>query len=88
MYYIIENQTREDGQVNTSTTGRETINSALSYYHERFSKMTMTELYPSVALLLVDENLNKVDHAIITTMYKEPIPEPEVEPVDVFEMED
>lgn len=70
MYYIIENQIREDGQVNTSTTGRENINSALSYYHERFSKMTMTELYTSVALLLVDENLNTIEHHIVQTMYK------------------
>lgn len=69
MYFIIENQKRDDGVVNTSTVSRENLNSALSYYHERFSKMSMTELYTSVALLLCDENLNKVDHAIIKTMY-------------------
>lgn len=75
MFFIIENQTRADGIVNTTTTARENLNSALSYYHERFSKMSMTDLYPSVALLLVDENLNKIDHAIVRTMYPVPVEE-------------
>lgn len=77
MYFIIENQTRPDGIVNTTTVARENINSAVSYYHDRFSKMSMTELYPSVALLLVDENLNKIDHAIVHTMYPHPVEEVE-----------
>lgn len=70
MYFIIENQTRPDGTINTSTTVRENINSALSYYHERFSKMSMTELYTSVALLLADSDLREVEHSIVNTMYK------------------
>lgn len=81
MYYIIEHQHRPDGIVNTTETARENINSALSLYHERFAKMAMTELYTSVALLLVDENLNKVEHHIVQTMYHEP----EVEEIPVEE---
>lgn len=75
MYFIIENQTRPDGQVNTTTTGRATINSALSFYHDRFSKMLLTELYTSVSLLLTDENQNVVEHHIVNTMYKAPQPQ-------------
>lgn len=58
MYYIIENHTNPDGTVSTETTSRQTLASGLSYWHERYSKMVMTELYRSVSLLLVDSNLN------------------------------
>lgn len=70
MYFVIENQTRPDGVVNTSTTAKATFASALSYYHDRFSKMVMTELYPSVSLLLVDANLEVIQHDTIATLYK------------------
>lgn len=70
MYFIIENQTRPDGVVNTSTTAKQTFASALSYYHERFSKMVMTELYKSVSLLLVDANLEVIQHDTIETQFK------------------
>ena len=73
MYYIFEIQHRTDGINNVQQiVGRTTLNSALSYYHERFSKMTMNEEFTSVALYLCDENFNKIDHAIVTTMYKPP----------------
>lgn len=78
MYYIIENQIRDDGIVNNNVTARENINTALSFFHERFSKMAVTDLYPSVALLLVDENLRTVEHKIVNTMH----PVPEVESVE------
>lgn len=70
MYFIIENQTRTDGVVNTSTTAKQTFASALSYYHERYSKMVMTELYPSVSLLLADANLEVIQHDTIETLYQ------------------
>lgn len=69
MYFIIENQTRPDGVVNTSTTSRATFASALSYYHERFSKMIVTDLYTRVALLLTDADLNPIQHDPIDTQY-------------------
>lgn len=75
MYYIIEHQTRPDGIINTSETSRQTFASALSYYHERYSKMVLTELYQTVSLLLVDENLNRIEHATIQTQYQPPVEE-------------
>lgn len=71
MYFIIENQTRPDGVVNTSTTAKATFSSALSYYHERYSKMVMTELYTSVSLLLVNADLDPIQHDTIRTLYEE-----------------
>lgn len=70
MYYIIENQTRPDGVVNTNTTAKATFASALSYYHERYSKMVMTELYTSVSIMLADKDLDVVQHDTIETLYK------------------
>ena len=70
MYYIIEHQTRPDGVVNTSETARSTFASALSYYHERYSKMVMTDLYTSVSIMLVDDDLNVIQHDTIATQYK------------------
>lgn len=69
-YFIIEHQTRPDGVVNVSDTAKATFASALSYYHERYSKMCMTELYKSVSLMLVDADLNVIEHATIETQYK------------------
>lgn len=64
-YYIIEHQVRPDGEVNVSETARSTFVSALSYYHDRYSKMAVTELYTSVSLMLVDQNLNVIEQATI-----------------------
>lgn len=70
MYFIFENQKRADGVVNTTTTGRSTFASALSYYHERYSKMVMNEEFVWIALMLVDEELNVVEQAKIDTLYE------------------
>ena len=80
-YYIIEHQKREDGEVNISETQKNSFASGLSYYHERYSKMVMTELYVSVSLMLVDENLNVIERATITTQYQPPIEEEVTEEV-------
>lgn len=69
MYFIIEHQTRPDGIVNTSETARSTYSAAVSYYHERYSKMVLTDLYTSVSLMLVDADLKVIDSAIIATQY-------------------
>ncbi len=69
--FIVENHTSPGGGISTETTARQTFASALSFYHERFSKMVMTELYPSVSLLLVDADLNVIQHDIIETQYKD-----------------
>lgn len=69
MFFVIENQTRPDGVVNTTTTVKQSFASALSYYHERYSKMVMTELYTSVSIMLVDADLNVEQHDTISTQY-------------------
>lgn len=69
-YYIIEHQKRNDGEVNVSETVRTTFASALSYYHERYSKMVMTELYTSVSIMLVDEDLNVIQKDTIETQHQ------------------
>lgn len=69
-YFIIENQKRSDGVINTTTTARSGFASALSYYHDRYSKMVVTELYTSVSLMLCDEDLNVIEHATIATQYQ------------------
>lgn len=83
MYLIMETQFRPDGIVNVQPVEtRQTINSAISYFAERRSKMSMTELYTSVALSILDENLAEVERKIVKTMYKEPTEEPVEEPVE------
>lgn len=74
-YFIIEHQTRADGVINTSETVRSTFASALSYYHERYSKMVMSTEFPSVSIMLVDADLNVIQKDTIQTMYQ---PEEEV----------
>lgn len=70
MYFVIENQTRPDGIINTTTTSRSTFAAALSLYHERFSKMCVSTDYTSVGLLLCDADLNVVQHDVVETQYK------------------
>lgn len=69
-YFIIEHQTRADGIVNVSETARTTFASALSYYHERYSKMVMNTEFPSVSIMLVDADLNVIQKDTIQTMYQ------------------
>ncbi len=73
MYYVIENQIRDDGQINNSMTARQSFASGLSLYYDRCSKMVMTELYPKVAVMLVDEELNVIEHQVINTQYQEAV---------------
>lgn len=71
-YFIIEHDKRPDGIINASETARSSYSSALSYYHERYSKMAVTDLFTSVALMLVDDDLNIIERAVVQTLYKEP----------------
>lgn len=71
MYYVIENQIRDDGQINNSMTARQSFASGLSLFYDRCSKMVMTELYPKVAVMLVDEELNVIEQKVIETQYVE-----------------
>lgn len=74
-YYVIETQTRPDGLVNQTTTARQNMASALSLYHDRYSKMVMTELYTSVALMVADQNLKVIERGVVATQYKPPVEE-------------
>lgn len=78
-YYVIETQTRPDGLVNQTTTSRQNMASALSLYHERYSKMVMTELYTSVALMVADQNLKVIERGVVATQYKATVEETEEE---------
>ena len=69
-YFIIEHQKRVDGEVNASEVARGTFASALSYYHERYSKMVVNRDFVSVSIMLVDEELNVVQHDTIQTQYQ------------------
>jgi len=69
MYYIIEHQKRTDGEINVSEVSRQSFASALSYYHERYSKMVVNTEFKSVSIMLVDENLNVVQQDTIKTQY-------------------
>lgn len=66
IYYIIETQARPDGIINISTTQRSTFATALSFYHDRCSQMSVTKLYTKVSIRLVDENLDDVDGCKVT----------------------
>lgn len=65
MYFVIENNTRPDGIVNTSTTARSNLAGALSLYHDRYSKLMVSDLYTKSSLLLVDADLNIIQHDVI-----------------------
>ena len=68
-YFIIEHQTRTDGEINVSEVSRSTFASALSYYHDRYSKTVVNDKFVSVSIMLVDENLNVIQHDTIQTQY-------------------
>ena len=70
-YFIIEHQKRTDGEVNVSEISRQSFASALSYYHERYSKMVVNTEFVSVSIMLVDENLDVVQQDTIKTQYQE-----------------
>lgn len=70
-YFIIEHQKRPDEEVNVSEVIRQSFASALSYYHERYSKMVVNTEFTSVSIMLVDEDLNVVQQDTIKTQYQE-----------------
>lgn len=64
-YFVVEMDTKDDGTVNTSITARSTFSGALSLYHDRYSKMCVNDQFTKVALSLVDEELEVVQHDVI-----------------------
>lgn len=70
MYYIIENQVRPDGVVNTATTARTTLALALSFYYDRQSKMVVNTDFVSVHLMLTNERLDVIKKDDVQTLYQ------------------
>lgn len=76
MYTIIENQVRPDGIINSTKETRASFATAMSFYYERASKMSVTDLYTKVYLLVLDEHLNPVLPTLeIDTLYKAEVEE-------------
>ena len=71
-YFILEIQNRDDGINNQSVTMRQELRTGLSYFYERCSKMVVTKLYPSVTLMLVDENGEVYENKHLETAYTPP----------------
>ena len=69
MYTIVENQVRPDGVINQTKETRSTFATGISFFFERCSKMSVTELYTKVYIVLLDDNLNVVEHRDIETLY-------------------
>lgn len=69
-YFIIEHQKRPDGEINVSEVARSNFASALSYYHERYSKMVVNTEVVSVSIMLVDENLDIIQKDTVQTQYQ------------------
>lgn len=72
-YYIIEHQKRADGEVNVSETSRSSFASGMSYWHERESKAYMNKDFPTISIMLVDENLNVIKNETVKTSYEPPV---------------
>lgn len=78
MFYIYENQIKADGTVNSvPAVGRQNIKSARSYFYERCSKMSATDLFDTVAIKLCDERLRQIDYRIFEDLLEVPQEEAE-----------
>jgi hypothetical protein len=70
-YFIIEIQNRADGVDNVQAiVTRQTLATGLSYFYDRCSKMSATELYPSVTLMLIDSDGTVIENKHLTTAYQ------------------
>ena len=73
-YFIIEIQNRADGVDNVQQIiSRQNLASGLSYFYDRCSKMSATELYPTVTIMLIDSDGHVLKNEHITTAYVAPI---------------
>lgn len=70
-YHIVEIQNRPDGINNVQNIeSRNSLAAGLSYYYDRCSKMSATELYPTVTLMLMDSNGTVYENKHLTTAYQ------------------
>jgi len=82
-YLIIKQENRPDGITNKTTESRQTFASAMSQFYSWASTASVTELFTSVVLTILDNNANIIENKIITTAYQEE----SVEPVEQTEQE-
>ena len=69
-YHIIEIQNRADGVNNVlDIVSRQTLATGLSYFYDRCSKMSATTLYPTVTIMLIDQNGAILENKHLTTAY-------------------
>ena len=69
-YFIIEIQNRADGINNLQeVVGRNNLATGLSYFYQRCSTMVATTLYPTVTLMLIDQDGNIIENKHLTTAY-------------------
>lgn len=69
-YFIIEIQNRADGVDNVQEiVSRQTLATGLSYFYDRCSKMAATTLYPTVTIMLIDQNGTILENKHLTTAY-------------------
>ena len=72
-YFIIEIQNRADGVDNVQQiVSRQSLATGLSYFYDRCSKMSATELYPTVTLMLIDSEGHVIENKHLTTAYVAP----------------
>ena len=75
-YHIIEIQNRADGINNVQPIEtRNSLATGLSYFYDRCSKMSATELYPTVTLMIIDSNGVVYENKHLTTAYVAPAEE-------------
>ena len=75
-YYVIEIQIRADGNNNVQDiVGRNSLATGLSYFYDRCSKMAATTLYPTVTLMLIDQDGTIIEIKHLTTAYVPPVEE-------------
>ena len=71
-FYVIEIQNRADGQNNQTTTMRQKLSTGLQLFYERCAAAVQTALYPTVTLMLIDQNGMVIENKHLTTAWVEP----------------
>ena len=67
-YFIIEIQNRADGVNNVQPVEtRNSLATGLSYFYDRCSRMAATELYPTVTVMLIDQDGTVIENKHLAT---------------------
>ena len=67
-YFIIKIQNRADGINNVQPVEtRNSLATGLSYFYDRCSRMAATELYPTVTVMLIDQDGTVIENKHLAT---------------------